>query len=71
MVWRLVGQGLSNGDIAAALSFSERSVRYWVSTLEAKLGAQVRTQLVAMAYQSGVIIPEHAQARTPEQRWRR
>ena len=35
VVWRLVGQGLTNGDIAAALSFSERSVRSWVSNLAA------------------------------------
>ena len=61
VVWRLVGQGLTNSAIAADLCISPDSARNCVKKLKGKLGAQVRTQLMAMAYQSGVVVAGSAE----------
>ncbi len=53
-----VATGLSNDEIAAALVVSPATVRTHVSRVLIKLGARDRAQLVVIAYQSGVRIPQ-------------
>ena len=52
-----VGRGLSNDEIAQALFLSPATARTYVSRLLAKLGARDRSQLVVLAYESGLITP--------------
>ena len=54
-VLRLVGLGLSNAEIAAALYISAGTAKTHVARLLAKLGARDRVQLVITAYQAGLI----------------
>lgn len=56
-VMRLVGLGLSNGDIASRLLISPATVRTHVSRATSKLGVRDRVQLVVCAYQWGVVTP--------------
>ncbi|HEY8472815.1 MAG TPA: response regulator transcription factor [Natronosporangium sp.] len=51
----LVGQGLSNAEIAAALTLSPATARTHVSRAMVKLGARDRAQLVVIAYQTGLV----------------
>jgi DNA-binding NarL/FixJ family response regulator len=51
----LVGQGLSNDEIGAALFLSPATARTHVSHAMAKLGARDRAQLVVVAYQTGLV----------------
>jgi DNA-binding NarL/FixJ family response regulator len=53
----LVGQGLSNAEIAAELTLSPATARTHVSRSMVKLGARDRAQLVVMAYESGLVRP--------------
>ena len=55
---RLVGRGLSNKEIASALSFSEGTVRNYLSTILNKLNIRDRTQLAIWAVQTGVVSME-------------
>jgi DNA-binding NarL/FixJ family response regulator len=50
----LVGEGLSNDEIAARLTVSPATARTHVSRAMVKLGARDRAQLVVFAYQSGL-----------------
>ncbi|WP_283135102.1 response regulator [Rhizohabitans arisaemae] len=50
-----IGCGLSNDEIAAELHITSATARTYVSRLLAKLHARDRSQLVALAYQSGLI----------------
>ena len=50
----LVGEGLSNDDIAERLVVSPATARTHVSRAMVKLGARDRAQLVVFAYQSGL-----------------
>jgi DNA-binding NarL/FixJ family response regulator len=50
----LVGQGLSNEEIAAELVLSPATARTHVSRAMTKLGARDRAQLVVVAYQTGL-----------------
>jgi DNA-binding NarL/FixJ family response regulator len=50
-----LAQGLGNKQIAAALGISERTVKFHVSAVFAKLGASNRTEAVARAAQAGLI----------------
>jgi DNA-binding NarL/FixJ family response regulator len=51
----LVGQGLSNAEIARDLVLSPATARTHVSRAMIKLGARDRAQLVVFAYQSGLV----------------
>ncbi len=51
----LVGEGLSNGEIAERLVLSPATARTHVSRAMVKLGARDRAQLVVLAYQSGLV----------------
>ncbi|WP_203914851.1 response regulator [Rhizocola hellebori] len=51
----LVGEGLSNEEIALRLNVSPATARTHVSRAMIKLGARDRAQLVVFAYQSGLV----------------
>jgi DNA-binding NarL/FixJ family response regulator len=51
----LVGEGLSNEEIAERLQVSPATARTHVSRAMVKLGARDRAQLVVFAYQSGLV----------------
>lgn len=51
----LVGEGLSNDEIADRLRVSPATARTHVSRAMVKLGARDRAQLVVFAYQSGLV----------------
>lgn len=53
----LVGEGLSNQEIAQRLKMSPATVRTHVSRAMLKLGARDRAQLAVFAYQSGLANP--------------
>lgn len=53
-----IGRGLSNKEVAKKLSFSEGTVRNYLSTSLQKLGLRDRTQLAIWAIQSGIIDTE-------------
>ena len=53
--WGLIGEGLSNAEIAARLVVSHATARTHVSRAMTKLGARDRAQLVVIAYQSGLV----------------
>jgi DNA-binding NarL/FixJ family response regulator len=53
-VLRLVGLGMSNAEIAAALYITPGTAKTHVARLLAKLSARDRVQLVITAYQAGL-----------------
>ena len=56
-VMALVGEGLSNEEIADRLVVSPATAKTHVSRAMVKLGARDRAQLVVFAYQSGLVRP--------------
>lgn len=54
-VLRLMAQGLQNKEIANTLVISERTVKFHVSAILAKLGAGNRTEAVRLAVQRGFV----------------
>lgn len=55
MVLRLIASGLSNRDIATTLAISERTVKFHVTAILNRLGADNRTQAVALAVRRGIL----------------
>ncbi|MFJ6658889.1 response regulator [Streptomyces sp. NPDC091377] len=56
-VMRLVAQGLTNDEIAAHLVLSPATAKTHVSRIMTKLDVRDRSQLVVLAYESGMITP--------------
>ena len=56
-VVRLVARGLSNREIADELFLAETTVKGYVSEVLAKYDLRDRTQLVVLAYESGLVRP--------------
>ena len=54
-ILRLLGQGLSNGDIAKALFISTNTTQWHLSHLYQKLGVKSRTQAAARARELGLL----------------
>ena len=53
----LVAQGLSNAEISGRLFLSPATTKTHVSRILTKLAARDRAQLVAIAYESGLVVP--------------
>lgn len=56
-VLTLIGQGLSNAEIAEALIIGAATTKTHVSHVLAKLNARDRAQLVVTAYETGLVTP--------------
>jgi DNA-binding NarL/FixJ family response regulator len=56
-VLRLVAKGLANSEIATQLFLAESTVKGYVSEMLARHGLRDRTQLVVLAYESGLVRP--------------
>ena len=54
-VLRLMAEGKTNKEIAAALSITERTVKFHVGAIFGKLGATNRTEAVRLAAQRGLV----------------
>ncbi|WP_144120196.1 response regulator [Catellatospora sichuanensis] len=54
---RHIGRGMSNDEIADELHITPATARTYVSRLLSKLRARDRSQLVALAYQEGLVEP--------------
>ncbi len=54
-VLELIARGFSNAQIATQLRISERTVKFHISSLFARLGARRRTQALAIARERGLL----------------
>jgi DNA-binding NarL/FixJ family response regulator len=57
-VLTLLGRGLSNTELADALTLSEATVKTHVARIFAKLGLRDRAQAVVVAYETGLVSPD-------------
>jgi len=55
----LIAQGMSNAELASALTLSAATVKTHVARILAKLDLRDRVQAVVLAYQTGLISPTH------------
>lgn len=55
-----IGRGESNREVGASLFLSPETARTYASRLLGKLGARDRSQLVVLAYESGLVTPGDA-----------
>lgn len=55
---QLIGRGLSNKEITKAMSFSEGTIRNYISTILKKLDLRDRTQIAIFAIQSSIMLKE-------------
>ena len=65
-ILRLVAAGLSNAEIAGELVISPLTAKTHVSRVLAKLDCHDRAQLVALAYETGLVIPGERAVTTTE-----
>jgi DNA-binding CsgD family transcriptional regulator len=56
-VMTLVGLGLSNREICARLVLSEATVKTHVGRVMAKTRSRDRSQVVVLAYETGMVVP--------------
>lgn len=56
-VLALLAEGMTNGQVGRSLHISPKTVSVHVSNLMAKLGASGRTEVVALAYERGLLEP--------------
>lgn len=56
-VLTLVARGASNGEVAAELFVSERTVKGHVGSIFTKLGARDRAAAIVLAYDAGLVVP--------------
>ena len=59
-ILRLIAAGLTNAEIGEQLFISPLTCKSHVSRILTKLDARDRTQLVVMAYESGLVVPGHS-----------
>ncbi|GIJ72933.1 response regulator [Virgisporangium ochraceum] len=59
-VLTLLGQGLSNAELARTLTLSEATVKTHVARIFAKLSLRDRAQAVVLAYETGLVTPGDA-----------
>ena len=56
-IFRLIAEGLSNGEISERLFIGDTTVKTHVTHILQKLGLRDRVQAVVLAYQTGLFEP--------------